>query len=100
MRNGEPHDEVWMTLPGQIVVFLCNNIIAVIYSDKIILKNCGYYTATTKSRLNAIARHFKLPCIYQKNRAWYWTDGILFNREREFPRTPEVVNAQTLNSQF
>ena len=42
----------------------------------IVISNCGYYTNTTKSRLNALLAHYSLPYIYQKDYQWYFSDGI------------------------
>lgn len=39
--------------------------------------DCGYQTATTKSRLNAIIHAFTKPGqgIYQKDFKWFWNNG-------------------------
>lgn len=59
----------------EIHVKLFNNLIATIRQDKIYLSNCGYLTATTKSRLNAIlSLALKGYGIYQKNYTWYIYD--------------------------
>ncbi|NDC89915.1 MAG: hypothetical protein EB075_14155 [Bacteroidetes bacterium] len=41
------------------------------------LDDCGYRTATTKSRLNALINAFTKPgqAIYQRNFKWFWGDG-------------------------
>tara|TARA_R100001082_G_C4350912_1_gene154460 strand:- start:588 stop:1001 length:414 start_codon:yes stop_codon:yes gene_type:complete len=39
--------------------------------DLICLKDAGWQTVTTKSRLNRIADFFGLPGIYQKNFKWF-----------------------------
>jgi hypothetical protein len=48
------------------------------YNNGIIeFADCGYRTATTKSRLNALIHAFtkKGQGIYQKDFQWYWQDG-------------------------
>jgi hypothetical protein len=56
---------------GRILVRLYGHLIAIICEHKIVLSSCGYTTKTTKSRLNAILDHLKLPTIYQKDLVWY-----------------------------
>ena len=53
-------------------MFLFWNHIAELYNNQKILyiSNCGYYTNTTKERLNWILDHYKLGSIKQK--AWVW----------------------------
>jgi hypothetical protein len=48
------------------------------YINQIIeFDDCGYRTATTKSRLNALINAFTKPgqAIYQRNFEWFWGDG-------------------------
>lgn len=96
-RNGEIHDRVLLTTtPVGVVYQLCNASIAFIDDDTITLRTRGWHTNTTKSRLNAIARHFNLPTIYQKNFIWYWSDGLRVEGERTFERKPP----KSLNESF
>ena len=65
---------------------LFGNMIA-LYSrkkNKLYVTTAGYPTVTTKERLNGILDAFGLPRIYQKDFEWYFTDGIRFNKPREF----------------
>ena len=41
-------------------------------------------TATTKSRINAIADAFGLPRVYQKDYIWTWSDGEKYTGARTF----------------
>lgn len=34
-----------------------------------------WQSATTKQRINAIARKYDLPGVYQKNFVWHWSDN-------------------------
>ena len=52
-------------------VYLHNSPIAQITADSVTVSDCGYPTATTKSRINAILRKFCGSCIYQRNYKWY-----------------------------
>lgn len=52
-------------------VFLHNSPIAEITADSVYICDCGYQTATTKSRLNAILRELCGAGIYQKQNKWY-----------------------------
>ena len=48
------------------------------YINQIIeFDDCGYRTATTKSRLNALINAFTRPgqAIYQRDFQWFWGDG-------------------------
>lgn len=51
---------------------------------KLYVTTAGYPTVTTKERLNGILDAFGLPRVYQKNFEWYFTDGVRFNKPREF----------------
>lgn len=65
---------VFIPADDNVVVQLHGNTIAQFTStdhDLIIeLRDAGWQTPTTKSRLNAIADHFDLPRIIQQNRQW------------------------------
>jgi hypothetical protein len=52
-------------------VYLHDNLIATIEPDKVTVNNCGYRTATTKSRLHVILREFCGSCLSQNNFEWY-----------------------------
>jgi capsule polysaccharide export protein KpsE/RkpR len=54
-----------------------NRIAKLEVGGKLTLSSCGWRTATTKSRLNAILDHTKYR-IYQENYVWY-----LYDRETE-----------------
>jgi len=60
-------DDVYVTLFDYTIAQL-------ISGKELLVKDAGYQTATTKSRLNAILSTYKLPCIYQKNYQWYIGD--------------------------
>ena len=67
-------------------LLLFGNMIA-LYTRKdqtLFVTTAGYPTDTTKDRLNSILDAFGLPRIYQKDFEWYFTDGIRFNKPREF----------------
>jgi len=77
-KNKEyPVDDIYITL--------FNRTIAQLLSGKeLLVKDAGYQTATTKSRLNAILSTYKLPRIYQDNYQWYigvqeWEGQKTFN---------------------
>jgi hypothetical protein len=69
-----------------IHVYLHSNRIATIRRSEsgttIQLFDGGWQTATTKSRLNAIAREFGVCGVYQKNFEWFFDDGEPFNDMR------------------
>lgn len=52
-------------------VYLHNSPIAQITPDSVIVSDCGYPTATTKSRINVILHKFCGAGIYQRNYKWY-----------------------------
>lgn len=66
---------------GQATVTLFDNPIAVVnyYKGTILLDDCGYRTATTKARLNALLDMFTATGggqgIYQRAGLWYWREG-------------------------
>lgn len=55
----------------RISVCLYDNNIATIENDEITINNCGWKSATTKSRLNAILSELSDAHIYQKDHEWY-----------------------------
>jgi hypothetical protein len=55
-------------------VWLHDQIIARIYSDKIVIYSSGYKTKTTKSRLNRILMHLCGMNLYQKKGEWFVRD--------------------------
>lgn len=52
-------------------VYLHNSPIAEITPKSVTVNNCGYKTATTKSRISAILREFCGAGIYQRDFVWY-----------------------------
>ena len=44
----------------------------------------AWQTVTTKSRINAFARHYGLPTIRQRNYVWTWSDGVKYTGWRDF----------------
>ena len=71
------------TIDNVIIVTLWNTDIVKIYFnedglfEKMVLSNGGYQTVTTKSRINAILRHFNFDQIYQKNFEWVWPSNFI-----------------------
>ena len=63
---------------------LHGNLIAIRAGSTLNLRNAGYQTSTTKSRLNALATVYGLPHLFQKAFDWYWTDGQDFTGSRIF----------------
>ena len=61
--------------------YLHNNLIAEIKDNKLILSNCGWFSNTTKERLNGILEYIGKPLIYQKNFIWY-LNGNKWNGNR------------------
>jgi hypothetical protein len=55
----------------RINVYLHDNNIATIEHDQITINNCGWFSPTTKSRLNAILHEFSSAGIYQKDHKWF-----------------------------
>jgi len=69
-KRGNTEVEV---LPNVTILKLFGNSIAYRYNDPkktLSITNCGWYTQTTKERLNGIPN----VSIYQKNRKWYLND--------------------------
>ena len=71
-----------------ISCILHDTVYAEIHDTKIILGVYGgnWQTATTKQRINAIAKYYNLPEVKQKNFIWLWTDGVEYTGVREFQR--------------
>lgn len=63
---------------GNCVVHLFGNVIASSEGDKWWLRDCGWRTPTTKSRLNALLSFLRdsMTYIYQKKRVWYVRDFV------------------------
>jgi len=59
---------------GGFGVRLHDTEVVIHYKDKIVLNTDGFYTKTTKSRIN----EFSPFSIYQKNYQWFINDGIPF----------------------
>jgi hypothetical protein len=54
-------------------VYLHNSPIAEITTDSVTVNNCGYATATTKSRISVILHELCGAGIYQRNYKWFAT---------------------------
>ena len=65
-------------------VYLFGNLIATVRPDSVTVTNCGYRTATTKSRLHVILREFCGACLSQNNFEWYITtpDDVIPMQDR------------------
>lgn len=65
-------------------VYLFGNLIATVHPDSVTVTNCGYRTATTKSRLHVILREFCGACLSQNNFEWYITtpDDVIPMQDR------------------
>ena len=89
-KEGRPlqtgNDQIIVTdsIPHEAHYRLHGNLIAIRVGNTLNLRDAGYRTATTKSRLNAIATVYGLPHLYQKAFDWYWTDGQDFTGSRIF----------------
>lgn len=85
MNDAILHSQDWKNDNTQVIyspdrdasyVFLHGNHIATILETSIELYNCGWFTSTTKARLNAILKeHGNGAYIYQKNRQWFVNDN-------------------------
>ena len=61
-------------LPNVTILYLHNNPIAYRYNDPektLSIQNCGWFSNTTKERLNGILSHIGNVGIYQKNFEWF-----------------------------
>jgi hypothetical protein len=68
-------------LPNVTILYLHNNPIAYRYNDPkktLSIQNCGWFSNTTKERLNGILDYIGKPRIYQKNFSWF-LDGEKWN---------------------
>ena len=61
--------------------YLHNNLIAEIKNGKLYICNCGWFSNTTKERLNGILTHIGHAGIYQKNFCWF-LNGEKWNGDR------------------
>ena len=61
--------------------YLHNNLIAEKKNNKLFISNCGWFSNTTKERLNGILNHIGHAGIYQKNFSWF-LDGEKWNGKR------------------
>ena len=76
-RNGNTVVDIGENGYGEVRLF-GNRISRFNYDNGVIeFSDCGYRTATTKSRLNALINAFTKPGqgIYQKDFQWFWKDG-------------------------
>lgn len=67
------------------VVYLHGHAIAKFSADGLFISDCGWQTATTKSRLNAILDAFNCGRIYQRDHVWYH-NGVVWNGSVFIPR--------------
>lgn len=56
------------------IVYLHNNPIAKITTNKVYIYSCGYKTKSTKARLNRILMHLCGVQLFQKNSEWFIRD--------------------------
>jgi len=61
--------------------YLHHNLIAEKKNNKLYICNCGWFSNTTKERLNGILNHIGHAGIYQKNFSWF-LDGEKWNGQR------------------
>ncbi len=61
--------------------YLHNNLIAEIKNGKLYICNCGWFSNTTKERLNGILDYIGKPRIYQKRFQWF-LNGEKWNGNR------------------
>ena len=85
-------DKIFIALQGEakgaMVYILWHTPLAIVGERSINLGTPGgvYRSNTTKSRINAIAGHYGLPGIVQKNFVWRWSDGRAYDGGRNFER--------------
>jgi hypothetical protein len=72
-----------VVVDGEAVVYLHGNAIArYAPQDRLLgISNCGWETTTTKSRLNALLRHFGQTTIHQHKFVWYRGNERFMSRE-------------------
>ena len=71
-------------LPNVTILYLHDNPIAYRYNDPertLSIQNCGWFSNTTKERLNGILKHIGNAGIYQKNFQWF-LNGEKWNGQR------------------
>ena len=56
-------------------MYLHGNLIAKFENGKLMISNCGWWSNTTKERLNAILSYYSYGRIYQQDWVWYYTDS-------------------------
>ncbi len=78
-------------------VHLHSNLIAQIkfWNNSICIKDAGWTSNTTKSRLNALTAFYGLPGIYQKNWEWFLETGAEWEGWAEFPLPSGEVDSYT-----
>ena len=86
-RRLSKRDRVVSDGSGQVSVFLWNTQIALVdaQSDEIIVKNDGYQTVTTKSRINAMLYGWAQnnPSISQRKWVWYLNTVCPLTKDRK-----------------
>lgn len=70
-------DRLWVYLHGKLI---CQYF----YNKAVVISHCGWKTATTKSRLNAILQYFGLSTIQQKKWDWYIDNKFWFSQYLEY----------------
>ena len=86
-----------------ICVYLHNNLICQIKynwpvsetktKNLVCLKDAGWQTVTTKSRLNQLASFFGVPGIYQEDFQWYTDNGKEWQGWAEYEIPSDLSNA-------
>lgn len=84
LQRGNDEVQIHAMITKEAHYRLHGNLIAIRVGNTLNLRDAGWRTSTTKSRLNAIATVYGLPHIYQKAFDWYWTDGQDFTGSRIF----------------
>jgi hypothetical protein len=77
-------------------VYLYNTCIVSIFPNVVRFRTGGYYTVTTKRRMNEVCKLYKLPlCIKQKDFTWYVTgkDILTVNFKDGFCEVPNSKRA-------
>jgi len=84
LKRGNDEVQIQSMITKEALYRLHGNLIAVKTGSTLELRDAGYRTSTTKSRINAIATVYGLPHLFQKAFDWYWTDGQDFTGSRIF----------------
>ena len=84
LKLTEHATEVWIhPIDESISIYYHDNLIARVipWNNKLTVSNSGWYTSTTKKRINQIFKAFKIDAyVYQRNFTWYLSyKGYEFN---------------------